>query len=338
MRRFLAPPLLALGLVAGLAACPGAADPGDSGEGELVVGVQAEELGALVGDVAIVAKVDGAVVAQETLPAGRGLPKEVSVKGAAGARVDVSVEAKNAQVQGIAPPLVTRTAVARIPRSGKHLLRLQLQPVCADIPPALGSGDARTAIHCDAPLTCIAGRCVAPEVPDAALEAYAPDWPKNPPDICKPANAGPPEVVLGTGMTDYASLADGQVLALERGPQGGHHIWIAVRMKNLRQSGSMTTIHAKVPDDPSLIVPDAAYVFTYDRDEGNYCKLWGLRFQLDSGASNLNDAYKPFLGKRLEVTVDVVDSAGTRASATRTIQIAPQLLCPDGTTSCNTSP
>lgn len=327
MRSFL--PLLALPFL--LAACPGAAE--EDSDGELVVGVQAEELGPLTGDVSITAKVDGAVVAQETVAAGRGLPKEVSVRGAAGARVDVAIEAKPAN--GVGALLVSRTAVARIPRTGKRLLRVQLQPSCAIIPPAPGDTSSRPGVTCEGSLTCVSGRCVAPEVGDDALEPYAADWAKNPPDICKPAGAGAPEVMLGTGMTDYAPLAEGQTLSLERGPQGGHHVWIAVRMKNLRQSGSMTTIHARVPDDPSITVPDAGYVFTFDRDEGSYCKLWGLRFQVDSGASDLRSAYKAFLGKKLQVTVDVVDAAGARGTATRTIQLAPELLCPDGSTGCD---
>jgi hypothetical protein len=142
-------------------------------------------------------------------------------------------------------------------------------------------------------------------------------------------------VILGTGQTDYLPLGDEQELRLEKGPQGGHHIWIAVRMRNLTQSGSVTTISATLPDEPDVAVPSTAFVFTFDRDEGPYCKLWGLRYQVDSGASDLRTAYKRFLGKRLTVTVEVTDRAGVSASSTRTIRIAPLLLCPDGTNGCN---
>lgn len=327
--------LSALALPALLAACPGAAPPEDE-EGELVVGVQAEELGALAGEVRVVVNRDGVPVADEVVRPGAGLPKEVVVRG--GERADVTVTARAPGAPADAAPLVARSAVARVPSRGKRLLRLQLQPACVNLPPTRDEDNAqRDAIACAAPLTCVSGRCVAPEVPDELLEPYATDWAKNPPDVCKPAGAGAPEVIVGTGMTDYGTLTEGQTVALERGPQGGHHVWVAVRMKNLRQSGSITTIRATVPDDPALKVPDAAYVFTFDKDEGSFCKLWGLRFQVDGGAADLRSAYKPFLGKRLAITVEVADAAGTKASATKTIQIAPQLLCPDGTTSCNTN-
>jgi hypothetical protein len=333
-RSFAVAALPALGVL--FAACSDAAlAPTEAGT--LVVGVQAEELGALAGSVHIVARVDGVQVAEETVQPGLGLPKEIALQG--GTRAEVTVEARSAGAAPGSVPLLVRSAVARVPTKGKRLLRLQLQPSCAALPPAPGDADftPRENVACDAALTCVSGRCVSADVPDDALEPYASDWAKNPPDICKPAGAGAPEVVLGTGMTDYGTLSEGQTMALERGPQGGHHIWVAVRMKNIRQSGSITTIRATVPEAPELKVPDAAYVFTFDRDEGSYCKLWGLRFQLDSGATDLRNAYKPFLGKRIAVTVEVADQAGVRATSTRTIQLAPELLCPDGTTSCNVS-
>lgn len=316
-------------LLAGLTwllACDGTPE---GSEGELVVGVQAEELGALVGDVVIRASLGGAVVAEEKARPGAGLPKEIVVRGKVGTRVDVTVDASLPE----GAPLVSRTASTLV-QEDRRLLRLQLQPSCAKLPTSPLGGFPVT---CAAPLTCVLGSCVATDVAPEALEDYTPDWAKNAPDICKPARPGPPEVVLGTGMTDYGALADGETLALERGPQGGHHLWIAARMKNLRQAGSITTVRGKVIDDPSIRVPEAAFVFSFERDEGSYCKIWGLRFQVDSGATDLRSAYKAYLGKKMEVTVEVVDSSGARGAATRTIQVAPQLLCPDGTTGCDGS-
>ena len=75
-------------------------------------------------------------------------------------------------------------------------------------------------------------------------------------------------------MTDYGVLAEDQLLQLERGPQGGHHIWIAVRMRNLRRSGSTTMITSRIEGDPEPVVP-SSFVFTFDPDEGAYCKIWG---------------------------------------------------------------
>jgi len=329
--------VLALLLPLGIAACPG--DSGsDEGDASLVVGVQSDDFGTLVSSVHVVVEQDGAVIRDETLATTSGapspFPKEIELRGAAGSRVEVLAEALPAPGAGSAP-IVSRTASARLPARvpgapGKKLLRVMLESRCAVVPfapPVPGT-------TCAAPLTCIAGACQPSEVADDALEDYEPGWPAAPPDICRPAKRGPPEVILGTGQTDYAALADGQVLQLEKGPQGGHHIWIAARMKNLRQAGSTTTITSSIEGDP-VPVPPVSFVFSFDRDEGAYCKIWGLRYQVDAGAADLRTAYKRFLGKRLSVTVEVADSTGAKASSTRVVQIADRLLCPDGTDACN---
>jgi hypothetical protein len=309
-----------------------------------VVGVQADEFGGLVESVHIVATVDGKVAHDETLAIGSAnptaLPKEIRLEGAAGARAEVVVEAMTSQAATRGPggaattPVVVRRAAAPLIPDAKKLLRMQLETRCVTFS-APGSS-LPPAPTCAAPQTCSAGRCISEEVAFDQLEDYEPTWASSPPDFCRPAQHGAPELILGTGQTDFAPLADGQTLQLERGPQGGHHIWIAARMRNLRQSGSRTTLTAKLVDDPTSPIAPAAYVFTFDRDEGNFCKLWGLRFQLDSGAADLATTYKRFLGKKLEVTVEVVDSTNAKATSTRTIQLADKLLCPDGTTtSCN---
>ncbi len=330
--------LLALALPALLAACPG--DPGDtepSDAGQLVVGIQADDFGGLVENVHVVATIGGTVTSDQMLKP-TDLPKEVRIEGPVGARVEIVVEATTSQgalrgTKDAANTVVAKRAATQMFPTGKKLLRMQLETRCVTFAAPGGGAPAPT---CDAPQTCSSGRCVSEEVPFDQLETYETTWASSPPDACRPANHGAPELFLGTGQTDFAPLNDGQTLMLEKGPQGGHHIWIATRMKNLRQSGSRTTISAKLVDDPNSSILPAGYVFTYDRDEGNYCKLWGLRFQLDSGATDLGGDYKRFLGKKLEVTVEVIDSTNAKATATKTILIADKLLCPDGTTtSCN---
>lgn len=310
-----------------LTACPGPEDD-TPGEASLIVGVQtASDLGSLVGSVHVVTRVDGAPETDETLPASA-LPKEIELRGRPGARAEVVVDGLAAGAAPGSPPIVSRLASAALVPDAKKLLRVNLEARCVSLPGAPG------APACSAPQTCVAGRCAASEVTFDQLEDYEPAWASAPPDICRPANRGAPEVILGTGQTDFATLGEGQVLQLEKGPQGGHHIWIAVRMKNLRQSGSTTTISSALEGDPAP-VPPMAYVFTFDRDEGAYCKLYGLRYQVDSGAVDLATAYERFLGKRLAVTVEVADTTGARAASTRTIQIADKLLCADGTDACN---
>jgi hypothetical protein len=210
---------------------------------------------------------------------------------------------------------LTRLAATTFVPGETKLLRVLLETPCLTNRVPGFSGPA-----CTAPQTCQTSRCVDSTVPPRDLEAYSPSWAADAPDICKPAGAGAPEIVLGSGQTDYLPLVPEQTMEAERGPQGGHHLWIAVRMKNLKQSGSTTAITGVQPGT-GIAVPPTSFVFTYDRDEGGYCKIFGLRYQLD----NASTPVETFLGKPLDVTVEVRDQAGAKARATVRVNVATTL-------------
>lgn len=313
-----------------LAACT--THDGTGSSTAIVVGVTSEDMGATIGTVHVVTTVDGKVASDETIDPikdPKWYPHEVRVTPATGKQsgtVEVKVDGyleEGAQPTASPNLLLTRLAKADFVAGQTRLLRVTLQSQCLLGLPG-GGGPALGGPVCNAPTTCISGSCQSEA---AQLEPYSPTWATDAPDICKPAGAGAPQVFVGTGQTDYLPLTDGQTLQAELGPQGGHHIWIAARMHNLKQSGSTTTITASQPGT-SLTVPPTAYVFTFDGDEGGYCKLFGLRFQLDA---NGND-YKPLLGKPLDVTVTIKDASGATGSATAHIALAPTILCPNQTT------
>lgn len=292
--------------------------------------MQSEPLAGAVGTLHVVTTVGGAPVTDETL-APSALPHEVKLIAPADdatAPIAVQVEGYEAAgwtPQSSAPPVLVRTAETSFVPGRTMLLRVLLQGECL-----LGlPGGPPGAPTCAAPQTCIGGRCQDDHVAPQALEPYASDWPTNAPDVCKPANAGPPVVQVGTGQTDYLPLTDGQTVQMEQGPQGGHHIWIAVRQENLKQSGSTTTITSVQPTT-GLKGPETAFVFTFNPDEGGFCKLAGLRYQLDIDGTD----YHQFLGQPLDVTVTIADASGAKGTATAHVQIAPTLLCPTGVSGC----
>jgi hypothetical protein len=94
-------------------------------------------------------------------------------------------------------------------------------------------------------------------------------------------------------------------------------------MKNMKQVASTTKIAAVQPET-GVVIPASTFAFTFDPDEGGYCKLYGLRYQLDNGGID----YTQFLGKPLDVSVKVVDALGQIATSTGHVQIAPTLLNP----------
>ncbi len=250
--------------------------------------------------------------------------KKISAAGMDGAKVDVAIEAIG---DPAAKPLFTRLSSTHFVPGRTALLRVPLESRCIVYPP-VSRGASKipgplSGPTCTAPATCIMGACLSSNVLPAGLESYASNWPTNAPDRCKPRNGGPPDLQVGTGQAYYVPVTPGQVLQAETGPQGGHHIWIATRMKNLKQAGSLTRVSGLQPGTNTPI-PPTTLAFTYGPDEGGYCKLSGIRYQLDNEGID----YKQFLGKPLDIVVAVTDAAGTKATATMHVQIAPTLLNP----------
>jgi hypothetical protein len=140
------------------------------------------------------------------------------------------------------------------------------------------------------------------------------------PDRCKRNDDAPPVLFVGTGMSDFLPLTAGQTLQAEPGPQGGHHIWIAARMKNVKQRRTTTRIEGREPET-GVSIPPTTFIFTFAPTEGGYCEIHGLRYQLDNGGID----YKQFLGKPLDVTVTLTDPSGATVATTTRIQVAPTL-------------
>lgn len=305
-----------LALAVTIAACASHVSP-PPGSSELTVGVQTDDLTGLVQSLHVTMTVGGNPALDRVQSAIPVMPFEVNAPtGDPTPEIFVKVDGfGTADPTNGGPAIVSRSARTHVV-AGKHtLLRIRLEQRCAQ------AGGGLSGPTCAPPQTCISGACADDSVASTLLEDYVPDWPVQLPDVCRPANAGPPEVLVGSGQSDYLPIADGQTLQAEKGPQGGHHLYIAVRMKNLKQSGSITTISATQPGT-NVPIPPTAFVFTFDPDEGGYCKLFGLRYQLDNGGID----YTQFLGKPLDITVKVQDKLGQSATGVAHVQVAPTVL------------
>jgi len=297
---------------------------------EVVVGIQSEPLNGAVGSLHVVTKVGGKTNSDETLDPSA-LPHEVKVVPPGGndsAPVDVQIDAymqAGWTPKSTAMPVLVRTAETSFVPNETKLLRVILQGQCL-LPLPGGPPGAPT---CNAPQTCIGGTCASDTVSPAALEPYESNWANDAPDACRPLNAGPPVVQVGEGQTDYLPLTAGETVQMEQGPQGGHHIWLAVRQENIKQQGSTTTITSVQPGT-NLAGPQMSFVFTFEQDQGGFCKLSGLRYQLDIDGTD----YHLFLGKPLDITVKITDQAGNTGTGKASVNIDPTLLCPTGVPGC----
>ena len=289
-------------------------EPKGADTGTIIVGLTSElRVGVDIDRLHVVMRASGNVVNDSVLPDESGplaLPAEFAFTDlAGGTAVEIVFEAF--QMGNTTTPLVVRTASTEVVAGSTLLLRVRLDSACAITPDHSG---------CALPETCLGGACGNAHIDVRQLEPYAPDWASYEPDICKPPGGGAPIVIVGQGQGDYLPLNDLEVAQVEAGPQGGHHIWIAIRMKNLRQSGSITSVGGTVPELQQTITP-LNVIFTFNPDEGGFCKLAGLRFQLDE-TTDIHD----LLGKVVNVQVQVKDRDQAIGTGERRVTLSTTIL------------
>ncbi|APR86041.1 Hypothetical protein A7982_11390 [Minicystis rosea] len=301
-------------------ACGGGGTGGTDGSGatgSVIIGVVSDlRLGVDLQSIHVVMRAGGAVIEDETFSVGTAKPLKLPLELPfadlpGGTAVDVDLEAFRPGDD--TNPLVVRRAATEIVAGKKLLHRVVVDSRCIEAP---GS----SAPTCIEPETCVAGQCADAYVAPENLKPYTPGWGSGTNDVCKPANGGAPTVVVGEGQADYLALQDGEVAQVEAGPQGGHHIWVAIRMKNLAQSGSITSVTGHFPD-LGIDVGPFNVIFTFEPDEGGYCKLYGLRFQLDESHDIMT-----LLGHPLDVKVTVTDPVNDVGEGTRSVVLSSDIL------------
>jgi hypothetical protein len=271
--------------------------------GSLVVGLinSPYEMNIYATSFHVVMKVDGVVVNERTedhgAPSLLALPRELEYSDLPeGAAVETVAEIDFGN--GLPPSEVV--AASRIVAGRKTLERMTIsQYSCAS---------------CDAGLTCNWGRCMDPYVPPEALEDYSLDWASF--SYCKQKNAGAPTTSLGTGYESFTPLNDADVIDVYAGPQGGHHVYLSLRMNNLRQD-SMVELRAMVPDLGLEIGPQTFNAVFYDYPVGGYCEVLGWQFQIDGSVS-----VDQLVGKTMEITGTISDADGDSAQVTRTVVLS----------------
>jgi hypothetical protein len=195
--------------------------------------------------------------------------------------------------------VVERKVATTVVADQRRLLRVNLQQQCR-----FSIGGSMGIQPCPSGQTCVDGVCRDPFVAPDKLEPYDPGWAKYNGDICKPTAAGAPVVTVGEGQSDYKPIKDYDVAQIEAGPQGGYHVWVALRLKNLRRSGSTTTIAGDIPELGDMKLQEMKVIFSFVPDEGGYCKIYGLRYQLALGPQEM---VTPMLGKKLHLSATITD-------------------------------
>jgi hypothetical protein len=291
---------------------PGGIDGGpkvrDTNLGSLVfgVGLPPDELYLFAASFHGVLRAGGAVALDQTIgngtPASVPLPMELPVKDMpAGTEVEASIDVD----PGKDGSRWRQLARSRI-EAGKTLLqRIPIAPIgpFSECYPACPQG-----------LTCAWNRCRDPYVAPEHLEEYTPDWAKY--SYCQPKAHGAPVVILGTGDQDFTPLDDGAVADLWAGNQGGHHVYVALRMRNLRQQAIMR-LDGYVEELGITIPPVLQVVVFRDDAAAGYCERVGIIFQLDQEVE-----IQQVFGRTLQMTVRVTDADGTTAEDKKTVVLS----------------
>ena len=290
-------------------------------------------MGGVVSALHVVIRVAGTVVDDERIepPHGSrvGFPqpweKTISGAGKGAAKVEVAVDAIG---DPAAKPLFTRLSSTHFVPGRTALLRIPLESRCivypatprgreqdpgaAERPHVHGAGDVH---HGRVPVLRRAGAA-----PRALCQQLADERAR--PVQAPQRRASRPAGRHGPGL--LRAVTPGQVLAGRNGAARGpshldrhaHEEPEAGRIDHPDRRRSARDRHAPSPRrrSPSRTL----------RTKAGYCKLYGIRYQLDNEGID----YKQFLGKPLDITVTVTDPAGATATPTTHINIAPTLVNP----------
>jgi hypothetical protein len=279
---------------------------GEDADAHVVVGLTTDmAVGFDIHQVETTTTVDGVITDTKRRSYGKGnllLPAEILVEPTLdGAEVELSIAAfRNDETS----PIVTRRA-ATFAASGRRLLL----PVSLD--------EACSAATCAASATCVEGACVDPFIAPGALADHDPMWIASAPDACKTPSSSDPAVVIGHGQSAFAPLGDSEIVAIEAGLQGGHHVWLALRVTGLRQMDSRLTVQGYFPELASEVRPFTSQV-TLRKAAENHCEIYGVRFQVDRDLP-----VETLRGRALDIEIALEDPNGDVGTAAKRIVIAP---------------
>lgn len=218
-----------------------------------------------------------------------------------GAEVEISFAAFHSSE---ASPFLTRTAATRAAGGRKLFLPVSLDEACSGV-------------TCAASETCVQGACVSPFIDPASLADHDPAWVASAPDACKTPSSGDPAIVIGQGESAFTALGESEIVPIEAGPQGGHHVWLALRVAGLRQLGSHLTVEGYFPELAFEVYPFTSMLNLRKAGDGQ-CEIYGIRFQVDWGLSV--DAVR---GQTFDIEVSLKDPNGDAATAKKRVVIAP---------------
>ncbi len=130
---------------------------------------------------------------------------------------------------------------------------------------------------------------------------------------------GPPAVLLGTGEKCYLPLAPSQTVPIVGGPQGGFHIWVALRSTGLGDEvlAKMRVLDKADDGAITLVDPIERMVELCAVGEG-WHEAARLFAQLDAYTP---EEVEPFVGRTIKLGLSLKNPAAASASAEVTLML-----------------
>ena len=116
---------------------------------------------------------------------------------------------------------------------------------------------------------------------------------------------------VGTGVSGFDALADGQQVEIIFGPQGGYHVWAALRASKTAVAPDRAEVHVKLLLDGTQL-SDNAYRLNLV-DTGDFYEWYALQALVPDPAA--------VEGKTVIVRVELTDARGASFSAEHSVQL-----------------
>lgn len=120
------------------------------------------------------------------------------------------------------------------------------------------------------------------------------------------------QVEVGTGAVTFTPLAENDPVELTYGPQGGFHIWTAVRIKSTRATSAQVNLRA-VLDDGTLAGPPSRAAARLEVQADGTSVAVGLRNFIENTAEKK--------GHHLTLKAEVIASDQTHGAGERTVLV-----------------
>ena len=137
---------------------------------------------------------------------------------------------------------------------------------------------------------------------------------EDPTFVLAPVPNTPPTLLVevGTGAITFTPLAENDRVELTYGPQGGFHIWTAVRIKNTRAPSAQVNLRALL-DDGTLAGPPSRAAARLEVQPDGTAVAVGLRNFIENTAEKK--------GRHLTLKAEVVASDQTHGVGERTVLV-----------------